>query len=137
MSTFFVPVFFLFIDLVPCLPFPLFHAWNISFFYTMDRSVTFFFLVFSRMSSYFMDWYLVYLFHIENFRSVTAYAGFFVSFCLLGPRLSIFSCELIFCLPLSRSEYVVLIHYRLLKSTFDNDRCLIYTIRGENFPLYM
>ena len=32
MSTFFVPVFFLFIDLVPCLPFPLFHAWNISFF---------------------------------------------------------------------------------------------------------
>ena len=44
--------------------------------------------------------------------------AYFFHACLL------FYADLLLCLPLSRSEYNVLIHYRLLKPTFDKDRSL-------------
>ena len=79
-------------DLVPCLPFPLFHAWNISFFlyHGQERNVflTSFFhacLLISRtgiLSTFFTLRIFVLLQHMQDF---------FVSFCLLVPRLSTFS----------------------------------------------
>ena len=113
----------------------LFHAWNISDFYATGSNVRFFSLAFCTHVCLLISrtGILTIFFTLRMFYSVTAYARFFcVSFCLLFPRLSSFLCGLILCLPLSRSEYVVLIHYRLLKPTFDKDRCLHYS-RSDRF----
>ena len=148
--SFFMSVY-LFHGLVTCLPF--FHGQDISFCYTtsenwcsfsrleyfgflchrQEREVFLTSFLHACMSADFTDWYLDYLFHFENVSFCYSICKiFFVSFCLLFPRLSTFLCGLILCLPLSRSEYVVLIHYRLLKPTFDKDRCLHYS-RSDRF----
>ena len=113
----------------------LFQAWNISDFYARGRNIMFFSLAFCTYACLLISrtGILIIFFTLRMFRSVTAYARFFfVLFCLLFPRLSTFLCELILCLPLSRSEYVVLIHYRLLKPTFDKDLCL-HHLRSDRF----
>ena len=99
---------YLFYGSVPCLPFltarifrsvtpqakigVLFHAWNISDFYARGRNIRFFSLAFCAHACLLISrtGILTIFFTLRMFRSVTAYARFFVSFCLPFPRLSTF-----------------------------------------------
>ena len=105
----------------------LFHAWNISDFYATGRN--------ARNARFFSPAFWTHacllisrtgiFFTLKMFLSVTAYASFFLfRFAYFFHACLLFYADLLLCLPLSRSEYVVLIHYRLLKPTFDKDRCL-------------